>query len=87
LMTKSKEGDQFLYILIATVLAAGAIIFMAGKTGGKLGLPVPMGSSSQAQTKATGEETPDNLMQQLQMTVDDGGEADLKLIEEEASGL
>ena len=79
-MNKSRKGDQFLYALLAVVFAAAAVIYLKSVgirpevEGAKTENPPSNYSASQ-------------MLYQLQKTLDDGGAADMKQLENSARGI
>ena len=85
-MTKSRDRDQFLYLALAVVFAAVAVIWVKSLSGGgMIRNPAEIRVENGKQTVEA--ESPAGMMLQLQMTTDDGGAADLEQIKSEASGL
>jgi hypothetical protein len=81
-MTKARTRDQFLYALLAAVFAAVAVIAIWSwmDSGGRL-------ASKVAPVQILGARTANELMQELSKTVDDGGQADIMSVRQEANGL
>ena len=80
-MTKARTHDQFLYALLAAVFAAVAVIAIwSWMDGDRL-------VSKVAPVQILGAKTADELMQELSKTVDDGGQADIMSVRQEANGL
>jgi len=85
-LTKSRETDQFLYLALAVVFAAVAVIWVKSLSGGGM-IRNPVETPAQNREQVVEAQSPAGMMLQLQMTVDDGGAADLEQIKSEASGL
>lgn len=82
-MTKSRQKDQLLYGLLAVVFTAVAVLM----SGNILKTEITRQSAPTTAQISENAQTPDDLMQELQKTVDDGGSSDIQQIESEASGL
>jgi hypothetical protein len=79
-MTKHRIRDQFLYGLLAVVFAAVAVIIFRGSIPGLEFRP-------EVKQEVFDAQTPDELMQELQSTVDDGGNSDIQRLKGDAKGL
>ncbi len=81
-MNKARTRDQFLYALLAVVFGAAAVIFFRWHTETKLKDLVTAKQQAMPEVR-----TPDQMMDELSKTADDGGQADFQQLQKDASGL
>jgi len=80
-MTKARANDQFLYALLAVIFGAVAVISMQNFREQQQGMVKP------AIVREVNAQTPEELIGELNRITDEGVEADMGSLRQEADGL